>query len=182
MTRSHVSRAPRRTGRPRAVSGERRRTSRAGWAHANEDDGQITLLAIAFAMLALLLVTAVVSATGIHLERKRLLALADALSLEAADGVRDDAVYDGQGQVPVAGGVIPLTDRDVARAVDEYLADNPEAAGRFEDLAVEATVSTDGRTAEVRLSAIAHPTLISWVTAPWSDGVVLHAQSSARAW
>ena len=36
--------------------------------------------------------------------------------------------------------------------------------------------------AAVRLGALARPALISWVTAPWSDGVALEAESSARAW
>lgn len=147
-----------------------------------DDDGQVTLLAILFTMLALLLVTAVVSATGVHLERKRLLALADALSLEAADALEPTTVYAGQGHAPQPGAVIPLTDRDVARAVDQYLHDNPEAAADFTGLSVDARVSDDGRTAEITLGALAHPVLLSWVTAPWSDGIALQVESSARAW
>jgi hypothetical protein len=42
--------------------------------------------------------------------------------------------------------------------------------------------SDDGRSAHVRLGALARPPLISWVTAPWSDGIALEADSSARAW
>jgi hypothetical protein len=165
------------SGETAGVSSGRRPTAR-----RPDDAGQITLLTIAFAMLALLLVTAVVSATGIHLERKRLLALSDALALEAADGVGPGVVYgNGMGNRD-AGGVIQLTDRDVSRAVAGYLVDNPDAATGFVDLAVESGASPDGRTAEVHLTALARPTLISWVTAPWSDGVELQVRSSARAW
>jgi len=147
-----------------------------------DDEGQVTLLAIIFTMLALLLVTAVVSATGIHLERKRLLALADALSLEAADALEPATVYAEPERTPQAGAAIPLTDRDVERAVDQYLRDNPAAAAGFAGFSVEAQVSDDGRTAEITLGALARPAILSWVTAPWSDGVVLQVESSARAW
>jgi hypothetical protein len=147
-----------------------------------DDDGQVTLLAILFTMLALLLVTAVVSATGIHLERKRLLALADALSLEAADALSPATVYADPERRPQAGAAVPLTDRDVTRAVDRYLHDNPTAAAGFAGLSVQAQVSDDGRTAEITLGALARPTILSWVTAPWSDGIALQVESSARAW
>ena len=68
------------------------------------------------------------------------------------------------------------------RAVEEYLADNPAAAARFEGFQVLDATSDDGRSAHVRLGALARPALISWVTAPWSDGIALEAESSARAW
>lgn len=133
-------------------------------------------------MLALLLITAVVSATGIHLERKRLVALADALSLEAADAMDTSVVYRSGARAPEPGAGLVLTDHDVSGAVDTYLRDNPEAAAGFTGLVVRSEVEPDGRTARVELVAVAHPTLISWVTAPWSDGVTMHAESSARAW
>jgi hypothetical protein len=142
----------------------------------------VTLLAIVFTMLALLLVTAVVSATGIHLERKRLLALADALSLEAADELEPSAVYADRGSAPLAGAAISLTDRDVDRAVERYLRDNPDTVAGFDELTVRARASSDGRTAEVALGALARPVIVSWVTAPWSDGIALRVESSARAW
>ena len=46
---------------------------------------------------------------------------------------------------------------------------------------VEAS-TPDGRTADVRLAAMSRPVLISWVTQLWSDGIVVQAGSSARAW
>ena len=52
------------------------------------DDGQIMILTIGFVVVALLLVTVVASAAGVHLERKRLLALADVLALEAESTAR----------------------------------------------------------------------------------------------
>jgi hypothetical protein len=112
------------------------------------DDGQIMILSIGFTIVALLLVTGVVSATGIHLERKRLLAAADSIAVEAADELS-------------APGYFPA---------------------RFEGFRVLDATSDDGRSAHVRLGALARPPLISWVTAPWSDGIALEADSSARAW
>lgn len=161
------------TGRPPP---RRRRPSR------GRDTGSVTLLSIAFGALALLLLTAVVSATGIHLEQKRLLSLADELALGAADAVDLAAFYRGQAPPPTEGGVVPLTDADVRRAVDEYLAAHPTVAADLEGLQVVAAGSADGRTARVTLAALARPPLVSWVTAAWSDGIPLTATGSARAW
>lgn len=146
------------------------------------DTGSVTLLSIAFGALALLLMTAVVSATGVHLEQKRLLSLADELALEAADAVDLAAFYRGEAPPPTEDGVVPLTDGGVRRAVDEYLAAHPTAAADLEGLRVVDAGSDDGRTARVTLAALSRPPLVSWVTAAWSDGIALTATSSARAW
>ncbi|QTE31333.1 hypothetical protein J4E96_05030 [Pengzhenrongella sicca] len=140
------------------------------------------LLSIVFAVLALLLVTAVVSATSVHLERARLLVLADELALEAADSIDLDGFYRGREAVPDDGGVIPLTDAGVRRAAVDYLAAHRDVVGDLEGLTLEQAGTPDGRTARVTVTAIARPALISWVTAPWSDGIALRATSSARAW
>lgn len=148
---------------------------------AGREAGQITLLSITFAVLALLLVTAVVSATGVHLERKRLLILADSLALRAADSLDLEAFYRGQAPAPIPGAVVPLTDAGVRRSVEAYL-DAAAGATGLEGLQVVEAVSPDGRTARVTLAAVARPALISWVTAPWSDGIALRVTSRARAW
>lgn len=140
------------------------------------------LLSIVFGVLALLLVTAVVSATGVHLERKRLLTLADELALDAADSIDLDAFYRGQVAGPRPGAVVPLTDAGVRRAVEAYLTGYPEVAAGLEGLQVAEADTPDGRTARVTLTAVARPALISWVTAPWSGGIALRATSNARAW
>ncbi|WP_298460285.1 pilus assembly protein TadG-related protein [uncultured Cellulomonas sp.] len=161
----------------RAWAAVRDRAARGG-----TDAGNITLLAIAFGMLALLLVTAVVSATSVHLERKRLLVLADELALEAADALDLASFYRGGAAPPTQDGVVPLTDADVRRAVEEYLTEHDALLAGREGLVVTEAVADDGRTARVGLAALARPPLISWITAPWSDGVVVRATSSARAW
>ncbi|MEZ0447350.1 pilus assembly protein TadG-related protein [Cellulomonas sp. ICMP 17802] len=148
---------------------------------AGADDGQIMILTLGFVVVALLLVTVVVSAAGVHLERKRLLALADVLALEAADAVGDDRYFApgaGQGDPETSG--LPLTDTAVRAAVDEYLEDNPDAVASWDEFAVLSASTPDGRSAEVHLGAVVRPALVSWVLAPWTDGIALEADSVAR--
>ncbi|GGB98856.1 pilus assembly protein TadG-related protein [Cellulomonas carbonis] len=133
------------------------------------------LLSIGYVVIALLLVTAVVSASAVHLERKRLLALADTAALAAADSLDDPAYYARPGEPGEH--LVRLTPDGVRDAVDDHLEASPShVAG----LAVVGTW-TDGRTAEVTLTAVSRPPLVSWVTAAWSDGIRLEATARARA-
>lgn len=139
------------------------------------DAGQATWLAIGYALIALVLITVVVSASAVHLERKRLLALADLAALDAADAIDTDAYY---ARDAGPGSLVVLGDDEVHDEVVDYLTMAAPAA-RLSDLTlVEAR--TDGRTATVTLHAVAHPPLVSWVLAPWSDGIDLLVTSSAR--
>jgi len=142
------------------------------------DDGQIMILTIGFVVVALLLITVVASAAGVHLERKRLLALADLLALESADSVSDDRYYAPRADREPG---LPLTDAAVRAGVDEYLRDNPEAAAQWDQLAVLSASTPDGTSARVHLGAVTHPVLLSWVLAAWQDGIALEAESTARA-
>jgi hypothetical protein len=148
---------------------------------ARDDSGQVMILTIGFVVVALLLITVVVSAAGVHLERKRLLALADVLALEAADAVGDDEYFaPGAGQGDPATEGVPLTEASVRAAVDRYLRDNPEAATAWDEFAVLSASTPDGRSAHVQVGAVVRPVLVSWVLAPWSDGIALEAESVAR--
>lgn len=154
------------------------------------ESGQIMVLTIAYAMLALALVLVLASASAVHIERKQLLALADAAALDAADAIDLDAFYAGvlgAGSGPVGGDTtddapaVPLSDESVRTAVTAYLATAP-AAGGIAGLAVgEPTGAPDGFTAQVTLTGVARPPLLPWVLAPWSDGISLRVTSSARA-
>ena len=78
-----------------------------------DDDGQIMLLSIAYGVVALALVLTVVSISAIYLERKQLLALADAVAAGAADAVDEDAYFGSdRGETPE----LPLTDASVQQA------------------------------------------------------------------
>lgn len=152
-----------------------------------DESGQILVLALGLTLVVLLLVTVIVSLTGIHLERKRLIDLADNLALAAADSMTAESIYGATG---AAAGLadtgtdahLPLTDADVARAVADYLAAHPDAAAGLSDVVVLVADSPDGRSARVVLASLAQPALISPVTSLFSDGVALSAESTARVW
>lgn len=148
---------------------------RAASATSGHDSGQVLWLTIGYVLVAIALVTVVVSATSVHLERKRLLALADLAALDAADAIDADGYYQrGAGQ-----GLALLGDAQVRGEVVDYLT-AAAADSRLEDLTL-VDVGTDGRTATVTLRSVARPPLVSWVIAPWSDGIELVVTASARA-
>ncbi|MEU2199691.1 hypothetical protein [Isoptericola sp. NPDC019482] len=144
------------------------------------EDGRIMLLTAGVVALALMLVGMVASATAVHLDRKHLYDLADAVAADAADAVPAERFYDGtaasQGEA-----VLTLTDADVEASVGEYLSEHPgEAAGLDRLRLVEAT-SPDGRTAQVGLAATSHPPLLRWFTDAFGGGFTVAATASARA-
>ncbi len=145
-------------------------------ARRGDDDGQVLLLVIAYAALALVLVTVVVGASAVYLERKRLLAVADAAALDAADALDTAALYE-RGAGP---GGVPLTDASVRRSVEDYVR-SVNAPGRFYSFAIGVPTGTpDGRTAEVTLVATARIPLVSYVLADFSDGIPLRVTARAR--
>lgn len=150
-------------------------------AAARGDDGQITLLTIGFVAVALMLVVVVVSATGVHLERKRLVALADLAALDAADSLDGEAYLTGGVADEAGEGGLPLRDAGVRAAVERYVAAEADETARWAQFAVLGAGTPDGRTATVHLAAVVRPPLLGWVLAPWSDGITIEAQSSARA-
>ena len=142
-----------------------------------DDEGQVLVLVLVYFLVTVSLVAVVASASAVHLERKRLLALADAAALDAADAL-DPGVFYRHGAGPRTG--VPLTDGSVRASVDDYV----EAAGareRFTDFAVApSTGSRDGRTAEVTLVARARPPLVGPVLATFAEGIRLEVTTTAR--
>ena len=147
---------------------------------APDDEGQIMLLTLGFAVLAVLLLTAVVSVSAVHLDRKRLLALADLTALASADAL-DEAAYYSPDRPAVREGEssLLLTESSVHQAAVDYLA-TAVPAGRLEGVRLVST-SLDGPTVTVTLHAVTRPVLLSTVTAPWSDGIDLTVTASAAA-
>ncbi|WP_372594090.1 hypothetical protein [Actinotalea sp.] len=136
------------------------------------------LLTLGFVVLAVLLLTAVVSASAVHLDRKRLLALADLTALACADALDEEAYYAADRQPAPEGGTgVLLTESSVRQAATEHLATAAPATG-LEDVRLVST-SLDGQTVSVTLHAVTRPVLISAVTAPWSDGIDLTVTASA---
>lgn len=91
---------------------------------AGDVSGQIMLLSIAYGVLALLLVTTIVSASSVHLERKRLLALADLTALAAVDALAEEEYY---GRDPGSAEILPITPSSCRAAAQQHLAESPES-------------------------------------------------------
>jgi hypothetical protein len=144
----------------------------------------VTLLIIIYALIAFSLVTVVVGICAVHLARHRLLAVADAAALDAADALDRPGFYGAGGQPAGAGPgehAVRLSDASVRDSVRSYLA-GTDLRSRFPELeVVEPTGTPDGATAEVTLTTVVRLPLVSAVLAPWSDGVRLTVTSRARA-
>jgi hypothetical protein len=124
---------------------------RGGGEH-REDGAALPLIVGLFAIAAAFVVVAA-GATSLHLERLRLLTVADGAAIAGAEAFRvADVRVEGDAVVP------RLTGPAVAAAVGEYVA----AADRsdLEDLAVVGATAPDGRSAEVTLRATWRPPIV----------------------
>jgi len=119
-----------------------------------EDAGSILPLVCFYGALALLVTLIVASATSLYLERKRLFTLADGAALVGAESFELDEVT-----MTPDGPRATLTDTGVRDAVGDYLASNP--IGRFEALSLERGMTRDGRSAEVTVSALWRPPVVT---------------------
>lgn len=144
-----------------------------------DDSGQVLLLALVYGLVALLLVLVVVAASAVHLDRKRLLALADAAALDAADAVDEAAYFEATAR---AEGIdaVPVTDDTVRDSVVAYL-QRQSAPSRFTDLEIDrvATGTPDGESAVVVLTARSLPLLPDVVAGRFSAGVPLRVTATA---
>ena len=141
------------------------------------DEGRIALLSLGFALVALVLVLLVVSASAVHLQRVRLFALADAAAADAADALDEGAYYGGGGGL--VDGAVPLSDASVRASAQRYLG---AAGADLPGVRVAAgTGSPDGRTAVVVLGASVVPPFAALVPARFAGGVELRASSRAVA-
>jgi len=137
------------------------------------DSGQVALLILGFAVILGLLVTVVVDVSSLYLERRALVAAADAGALAAAQGIDEAAVYSSGGGVAET---VPLDDQ----AVEQRLRDQVDAAGltqRFADFRVE-SVTSDGQSVTVELSARVRLPFVNVVTGSASG---IRIAASARA-
>jgi uncharacterized membrane protein len=142
---------------------------------AGSDSGQVMLLIIVYAAIALSLILVVFSASSVHLDRKRLFAVADAAALDAADDLDRGGYFD---RGVTSGDGVPLSDASVRASVEQYLAGHPTS---LHDVTIVSATSPDGRTAQVTLSAPSRLPFTAGVLDEWSDGVLLQVTSSSRA-
>lgn len=148
---------------------------------ATTDEGNISLLTLGFIVVALLVVLVTAVATSVHLQRMRLIHVADELALDAADSLDLGAYYGGSVPDPGGQGAVVLAQRRMQAQVDAAVA---EAAARhhLDDVAVVLVDTTDGFTARVVIRTTATLMFSVDALAPWSDGIVLTAEATARAW
>lgn len=152
-------------------------------ARRRDDSGQITLLLIGYAAVALVLVVVGVDASAVFLARRALASAADAAALDAAQAVDRTAVYDGA----IDGCAAPLPiDPDLARTrAFAALADDGDDLRRAFPRLGPADVTVDTGTVTVRLTGRARVPfgrLLAVLLPGHDDGavqvdVVAHARS-----
>ena len=139
------------------------------------DDGQVALLILVYALIALSLVAVVVDATAVHLARTQLLDAADAAALDAADAVDEKAVY--------AGGLadaVPLTSASVRDQATTYLSSYTVPSHLHDVVLGARTGSTDGASATVELRGRVRLPIGGAVMATWRGGILVTVTSTAR--
>jgi Putative Flp pilus-assembly TadE/G-like len=140
---------------------------------AGQEDGQVMVLIIGYVLLTLLLVTVVAAVSSVYLAQKRLLSIADGAALAAADSYTLQQVSSAAG----APGTV-LTREQVRAAVAAYLQRN-DAVSDLRGVGIDAGTGTmDGRSAQVSLSAVAHPLFLNFLV---PDGIAVTATSTARS-
>lgn len=145
------------------------------------DEGNITLLTLGFIVVALLVVLVAAAATSVHLQRMRLMHVADELALDAADSLDIAAYYDESLPSPGDQGAVALARQRMQAQVDAAVAESA-ARHHLEDVTVVLVDTADGFTARVVVRTTAALMFSVDALAPWSDGIVLTAEASARAW
>lgn len=141
-----------------------------------DDRGQITVLAIGYALIAFVLVAVVADVAAVHLARAQLTDVAEAAALDAADALADDAYAGGVGDQAV-----PLTDAAVRRQAERYLR-RYEPTSRLGLVRLQSgTGSQDGQSARVVLAGRVRLPVAAFAVASWNGGVTVRATATARA-
>ncbi len=139
------------------------------------DDGQVTLLVLVYALIALSLVAVVVDATTVHLARTQLLDAADAAALDAADAVDEKAVY-----LRGLADAVPLTTVSVRDQATTYLSSYVVPSHLDDVVLGDRTGSPDGASATVELRGRVRLPIGGSVMAAWRGGILVTVTSTAR--
>lgn len=140
------------------------------------DEGQVAILIVGLFVIVLVLVLGAIDVTAAQLGRMRLLDVADATALDAADALDEEAAYaHGLSDTPV------LTDRSVLRAAEDHLARTPKPTGLEEWALGPGTGTPDGRTAVVTLTGRATLPMTGWILDALGGSVTITVESRARA-
>ena len=148
---------------------------------ARDDAGNVTLLSLGFAVVAITLILVVASATALHLDRTRLARLADDLAIDAADAMDLGAFYAGTAAEPTDLAAVTLSPDAMRATVDLALRESAERYN-LDGVEVIDVQTTDGHTVIVTIGVIVEPLFGVEALLPWSDGILLTATSAARAY
>lgn len=139
---------------------------------AENDQGQIMVLMTGFVLIALLLVSVVAAASSLYLGHKKLLSMADSAALAGADTFALNGANSTDSPNTL------LSNSGVTGAAQGYLdtSTTPQSlSGIYLD---QGTGTPDGHTAEITLTGMVHPFLIS-IFVP--AGIQITVTSTARA-
>jgi hypothetical protein len=139
---------------------------------SGRDEGSTLPLILVFLAIAAGFTIVTAGATALHLERLRLLTVADGAALAAAESF-------SVGDARVQGGtVVPRLSDPAVRAAAEEAVDGADAGG-LSDLRLVDARTPEGRTALVRLTATWHPP-ISGPLLPIAVPITVVSTASAR--
>ncbi len=137
-----------------------------------EDDGQLLLLVLCYAVIAALLITVVVNLSKAYLYRRSLVAAADGAAIAAANVPDLPRVYT-EGDAPV----LPLAP---SRAVVEQYAADARLGQRFDGFEI-VDVTTDGETVTVTMRAAVQMPFLNLIFSRYDGGYPVEATAVARS-
>jgi hypothetical protein len=140
--------------------------------HWTRDESGSSLILVIFAgVLCAALVIAVSAATSLYLERKRLFSLADAAALVGAESFSLSSVQVINGRAEPR-----LTRTRVQSAVTAFVATSTPPD--LHDVRVDSARTPDGRSAQVTLSTVWHPPVVTFLM---PEGLRIDVTSTARS-
>ena len=145
----------------------------------HDDSGNISVLTLGFVVLTMLTLLVIAAATAVHMQRLRLVHLADELAADAADALDIDAYYQGEAHVPTGDAAVELANVRMAEAVQAHVGIRSE--GHLDGVRVVSIESPDGNTAVVTVAIVVHPLWLLEPLMPFANGVELRATGSARS-
>ena len=149
-----------------------------------EDDGQLLLLVLCYAVIGALLVTVVVNVSKAYLYRRALLAAADGAALAAANqpdlaqlyssttGSRDSSLSRNET-------VLPLSEQAMDRAVEDYVL-AAQLEQRFPGFQL-VDVSTDGARVTVAMAGSVRMPFVNVISANYRNGYPVRVSATARS-
>ena len=144
-------------------------------ARLQDDDGQVLVLVVGAAVLAIAIAVTLAAVSGQLLERKRLVSVADNAAAFAAADLGTADVYLAVDPDPRARA--PLTERQVRDAVTAHLA---SGVAEVRDVRL-VDVTTDGESVTVTLRRVVRPPLVgAFADVLGGEGIVVVGTGTAR--